>query len=132
MTQIQGIIPIGSSMDSESPRSRELGCWDGPGATSGLVTLGGDFSPVHDFEPGSGYYEFLMDIGFGKTVNQKTKDFWSKTIKTNYSGDDGKRRICLAAVALASRDGLHERLPYIRCPVLWLQVSNRDWHSSIH
>ncbi|KIX98659.1 uncharacterized protein Z520_05960 [Fonsecaea multimorphosa CBS 102226] len=119
--RIQGIIAIGSSMDSESPRSRDLGCWDGPGATSGLVTLAGDLTPAHDFEPGSGYCDFLMDIGFGKTVDQKTKDFWAETIKSNYSGDSGKRRICQAAVNLAGRDGLHERLPYIRCPVLWLQ-----------
>lgn len=109
-------------MDSESPRSRELGCWDGPGATSGLVTLAGDFSPAIDFEPGQGYYEFLMDIGFGKTVDGPTKNFWAKTIKENYSGDEGKRRICMAAVTLAGRDGLHERVQYVKCPVLWLQV----------
>lgn len=110
-------------MDAESARSRELGCWDGPAACSGLVTLAGDLSPAPpDFEPGEGYYEFLMDIGFGKTVDEPTKTFWTKTIKGNYSGDDGKRKICMAAVALASRDGLHERLPYVKCPVMWLQV----------
>ncbi|KAK5231620.1 hypothetical protein LTR72_000804 [Exophiala xenobiotica] len=119
--RIKGIILIGSSMDSESPRSRELGCWNGQEATSGLVTVAGDFTPAHDFDPGTGYNDFLMDIGFGKTVDQKTKDFWLASIRENYSGDTGKRSICQAAVTLASRDGLHERLPYIRCPVLWLQ-----------
>lgn len=113
---------MGSSMDSESPRSRELGCWDGPAACSGLVTLGGDFTPAHDFEPGNDYYDFLMDIGFGKTVDEPTKSFWSKTIRDNYNGDEGKRRICMAAIALATRDALNDRLPYVRCPVLWLQV----------
>jgi hypothetical protein len=63
-----------------------------------------------------------MDIGYGKTVDSELRDFWSKTIRDNYNGDEGKRRLCMAAVALASRDGLHERLPYIKCPVLWLQV----------
>jgi pimeloyl-ACP methyl ester carboxylesterase len=111
-------------MDSESPRSREFGCWDGPGATSSLVKLAGDFTLAHDFEPGQDYCDFLMSIGFGETVDQKTKDFWSSSIQQNYSGDDGKRRICMAAVTLAGRDGLHERLPYIRCPVLWLQVGD--------
>lgn len=117
-------------MDSESPQSRELGCWDGPGATSGLVTLGGDFTPVHDFEPGDGYHQFLMDIGFGKSVDEKTKAFWARTIRDNYRGDVGKRRICMAATTLATRDGLHERLPYITCPVLWLQVSSVGSKSS--
>lgn len=109
-------------MDSESVRSRELGCWNGPEACSGLVTLAGDLSPAHDFEPGDAYYDFLMDIGFGASVDEPTKRFWSQTIKDNYTGDEGKRRICMAAVGLASRDGLHERLPYIQCPVVWLQV----------
>jgi hypothetical protein len=26
---VRGIIPLGTSMDSESQRSRDLGCWDG-------------------------------------------------------------------------------------------------------
>lgn len=109
-------------MDSESPKSRELGCWDGPAACSGLVTIAGDPAPVHDFEPGDDYYDFLMEIGYGKAVNSEIRDFWARTIKSNYHGDEGKRRICMAAVTLAGRDGLHERLPYIRCPVLWMQV----------
>src|SRR3954447_13613865 len=29
--RIKGIVPLGTSMDSESPRSREVGCWDGIG-----------------------------------------------------------------------------------------------------
>ena len=121
-SQIQGIILIGSSMDSESIRSREAGCWDGSTVCSGLVSLAADFSPAHDFQPGDAYYDFLVEIGFGNNVDKVTKDFWAKTIKDNYQGDEGKRRICMAAVNLSSRDGLHERLPYIRCPVLWLQV----------
>lgn len=124
-SQIKGVIPIGSTMDSESPRSRELGCWDGPGATSGLVTLAGNLAPAPDFEPGDAYYDFLMEIGFGKHIDKPTRDFWAKTIRDNYNGDEGKRRICMAAVTLAGRDGLHGRLPYIRCPVLWFQVSLR-------
>jgi pimeloyl-ACP methyl ester carboxylesterase len=112
-------------MDSESARSRELGCWDGPAACSGLLKIAGDRAPAHDFEPGDDYYDFLMEIGFGKNVDKATRDFWAKTILDNYRGDQGKRRICMAAVALAGRDGLHERLPYVRCPVLWFQVRSR-------
>lgn len=110
-------------MDYESPRSRELGCWDGPGATAALVELGGDFTPANDFEPGNDYLEFLMEVGYGKTVDQSTKDIWGNALHTNYHGDEGKKRICMAATALASRDGLLPRLPYVRCPVLWLHVS---------
>lgn len=112
-------------MDSESVRSRELGCWNGPEACSGLVGYAGSLEPSHDFEPSDDYVDFLMEIGYGKAVEKELRDFWSHTIKSNYRGDAGKRRICMAAVNLSGRDGLHERLPYITCPVLWMQVNPR-------
>ncbi|CAG9956622.1 unnamed protein product [Clonostachys rosea f. rosea IK726] len=119
--RVKGIIPIGSSMDSESPKSRELGCWDGPEACSGLVGIAGDPEPAHDFQPGDAYCDFLMKIGYGAAVLPEMREFWASSLKKNYNGDEGKKRICMAAVSLAERDGLRGRLPYIRCPVLWLQ-----------
>ncbi|KAL2002652.1 hypothetical protein VTN02DRAFT_6322 [Thermoascus thermophilus] len=119
--KVQGIVLVGTSMDYESPRSRELGCWDGPQATSGLVTLAGNHAPMPEFEPGDAYYDFLMEIGYGKTCPRSLRDTWANTIKNTYKGDDGKRRICMAALNLSTRDGLHARLPYVKCPVLWLQ-----------
>ena len=118
-----GLILVGTSMDSESPESRELGCWDGPSATSGFVTWSGDLNPKPDFEPGGGYVDFLMDIGYGKSVTAELKDKWTEILQDRYSGDQGKKDICMAAVCLSSRDGLHARLPHISCPVIWLQVS---------
>jgi len=119
--RIQGVIPIGSSMDSESPESRALGCWDGPAAAAGFVDLSGDLSPQSGFEPGDGFRDFLMEVGYGKTVTPELTQSWGQSLKETYSGDDGKRRICAAAVCLTTRDSLHKRLPQIRCPVLWLQ-----------
>lgn len=110
-------------MDYESPRSRELGCWDGPTNTSGFVTMAGNLDPVPDFEPGNDYYDFLIDIGYGKDVDEEMRNYWRRTVKNNYLGDTGKRRICMAALNLSDRDGLHSRLPHILCPVLWLQVT---------
>ncbi|CRG88732.1 Quinic acid utilization activator [Talaromyces islandicus] len=119
--KVQGLVLIGTSMDSESPQSRELGCWDGPAATSGFVKLGADMTtPQHDFEPGQGYYDFLVEIGYGKDLGASLRSFWEETIKTTYRGEEGKRRICMAAINLASRDGLYARLPYVKCPVVWL------------
>lgn len=109
-------------MDSESTASRELGCWNGREATAGLVELSGDLSPKHDFEPGDSYSDFLMDIGYGKGVTEVLTKKWADTIRSVYSGDAGKRKICMAAVCISSRDGLQARLPHIRCPVLWMQV----------
>lgn len=109
-------------MDYESPRSRDLGCWDGPAACAGLVALHINLTPAHDFEPGDAYYDFLVEIGFGKNVTKTVRDYWAKIIRNNYNGDEGKKRITIAAVNLVSRDGLHGRIPNIVCPVLWLQV----------
>lgn len=113
-------------MDSESSESRALGCWDGPAAAAGLVDLHGDLSPKPDFEPGDGYRDFLLDIGYGKGVTTELVQKWGQSLQETYSGDEGKRRICAAAVCLTTRDGLHKRLPQIRCPVLWLQVGNTN------
>ncbi|KAH8585619.1 hypothetical protein B0O99DRAFT_657213 [Bisporella sp. PMI_857] len=88
--------------------------WDSAIITClGLVSLAGNLDPADDFEPGNGYYDFLIDIGYGKSVDKETKDFWARTIKGCYHGNEGKRRICMAAVNLASRDSLHERLLYV-------------------
>lgn len=76
--------------------------------------------PTSSFEPATDYCDFLIDIGFGKDVDKDTREYWRKTIKSNYQGDDGRRRIRMAAINLAERDGLHSRLSDIRCPVLWL------------
>ena len=46
-----------------------------------------------------------------------------KTIKSNYQGDDGRRRARMAAINLRERDGLLGRLFDVRCPVMWLHVS---------
>ena len=119
-------------MDAESAKSRELGCWDGPAATSGFVTMAGDFTPQPpDFEPGDAFYDFMMEIGFGKFTTKEIRDSWAKRTRETYRGDDGKRRVCMAAVALAGRDSLHGRLPYIKCPVLWLQVRKKDPCTSV-
>ncbi|VUC26111.1 unnamed protein product [Clonostachys rosea] len=119
--RVRGVIPVGSSMDFESAKSRELGCWDGPEACSSLLNIAGNLVPAHDFESGDAYCDFLMKIGYGAAVTPEIRDFWAESLKINYSGDEGKRRICMAAVCLAGRDGLRERVPYIRCPVLWFQ-----------
>jgi hypothetical protein len=75
------------------------------------------------FEPDTNYCDFLIDIGFGKNCPSDVREFWRKTIKNNYQGDDGRRRIRMAAINLSTRDGLHQRLPDVKCPVLWMHVS---------
>ncbi|KAL8928956.1 MAG: hypothetical protein Q9172_000708 [Xanthocarpia lactea] len=118
--RIEGIIPLGTSLDYESERTRSLGCWNGPSLLAGSIDAWTSNNPTPDFEPDDDYCNFLIDIGFGKDCDQSVRDFWVKTIKSNYQGDDGRRRARMAAINLRERDGLLGRLFDVRCPVMWL------------
>ena len=112
-------------MDFESPRTRSLGCWDGIEACTTPInrwTLPVNQSAGQDFEPYTGFCNFLIDIGFGKDCDPAVRKEWTKLIKENYRGDDGRRRARMAAINLRERDGLHGRLGDVKCPVLWLHV----------
>ncbi|KAI9375948.1 Alpha/Beta hydrolase protein [Aspergillus egyptiacus] len=124
--RILGIIPLGTSLDSETDRTRLLGCWDGPALIAPFVKqwtrLGSDEQPTpdDDFTPSTEYCDALINIGFNADCPADVRDFWRATIKRNYRGDGGRQRIRMAAINLAERGGLHLRLPDVRCPVLWL------------
>ncbi|KAL8851666.1 MAG: hypothetical protein Q9221_003397 [Calogaya cf. arnoldii] len=118
--RIEGIIPLGTSLDYESERTRNLGCWNGPSLLTGSIDAWTSKTPTPDFEPEDEFCNFLIDIGFGKECDKSLRDFWVKTIKSNYRGDDGRRRARMAAINLRERDGLHGRLFDVQCPVMWL------------
>ena len=73
--RIEGIIPLGTSMDYESERTRQLGCWDGVAACTGPIDKWTTTQATSDFEPDVDYCNFLIDIGFGKDVDQAVRDF---------------------------------------------------------
>lgn len=108
-------------MDSESERTRQLQCWDGPAIVSSFVKQWASSEGDSNFEPDDGYCNALIDIGFNE-CGPSVREFWRTTIKDNYRGEEGRRRIRMAAINLAERGGLHLRLPDVRCPVLWLHV----------
>ncbi|KAL8757636.1 MAG: hypothetical protein Q9199_002061 [Rusavskia elegans] len=102
--RIEGIIPLGTSLDYESERTRSLGCWNGPSLLTGSIDAWTSKNPTPDFEPEDEFCNFLIDM----------------TIKSNYRGDDGRRRARMAAINLRERDGLLGRLFDVQCPVMWL------------
>ena len=118
--KIQGIVPLGTSMDSESERTRSLGCWNGIEACTGPIDKWTTMEATPDFEPYDDFCDFLIDVGFGKNCDSSLRAFLKKTIKSNYQGDDGRKRARMAAINLRERDGLHGRLFDVRCPVMWL------------
>lgn len=117
---IQGIVPLGTSMDYESQRSRDLGCWDGLDfCTPSIDALA---EPVGDdwVVPGE-FVDAVLGAGLGEAVSDDERAFWHTTYQQNYTGDAGRHRLRVSTINLRDRDGLHGRLDGVRCPVLWMQ-----------
>jgi pimeloyl-ACP methyl ester carboxylesterase len=117
---VKGIIPLGTSMDYESQRSRDLGCWDGvefctPAIDALAEPVGDDWVIPTEF------VDAVLAEGLGDEVDSETRSFWHTEHQRNYTGDAGRQRLRTISVNLRDRDGLHGRLDKVRCPVLWLQ-----------
>jgi len=117
---IQGIIPLGTSMDYESQRSRDLGCWDGiEFCTPSIEALSEEAGD--DWVVPTEFVDAVLGAGLGENVSDEERTYWHETHQRNYSGDDGRRRLLISTINLRDRDGLHARLADVSCPVLWLQ-----------
>ncbi|HJX43712.1 MAG TPA: alpha/beta hydrolase [Geodermatophilus sp.] len=116
---VRGIVALGTSMDAESPRSRELGCWDGVGfCTPAIEALA---QPVgEDWVVPVELVDAVLAEGLGPDVPADERAFWHARHQEHYAGDAGRRRLRLATVNLRDRDGLHGRLDGVHCPVLWM------------
>lgn len=117
--KIKGIIPLGTSMDLESPQSQQLGCWNGyefltPSIDELAQSVGEEWQLTDEF------CDAVLQAGLGSNVTPQQRDFWRATIKHNYAGDAGRRRLRMCAINLRDRDGLYGRLDGVHCPVLWM------------
>lgn len=117
--KIKGIIPLGTSMDFESPQSQQLGCWSGsefltPSIDEFAQTVGDDWRLTDAF------CDAVMQAGLGDKVTPAQRDFWRATLQKNYAGEAGRLRLRMCSINLRDRDGLYGRLDGIRCPVLWM------------
>jgi pimeloyl-ACP methyl ester carboxylesterase len=117
--RITGILPLGSSMDAESQRSRDLGCWDGVGFCSPAIDALAAEVDDDWVIPGE-LVDAVLQEGLGDAVTPDERAFWHATYQQHYVGDAGRRRLRGCTVNLRDRDGLHGRLDGVRCPVLWM------------
>ncbi|SDF38741.1 Pimeloyl-ACP methyl ester carboxylesterase [Blastococcus fimeti] len=116
---VKGIIPLGTSMDAETQRSRDLGCWDGVGfCAPAIAALAG--SVGDDWVIPTELVDAVLVEGFGENVRPEERTFWHTTHQQNYVGDAGRARLRTSTINLSDRDGLHSRLDGVRCPVLWM------------
>lgn len=117
--KVKGIIPLGTSMDFESARSRELGCWDGiefctPSVDALAESVGDDWVVPDEF------VDAVLQAGLGDSVSQEDRAFWLAAYRKHYAGDAGRHRLRTSTINLRDRDGLLARLDGVRCPVLWI------------
>lgn len=116
---VKAIIPLGTSMDFESQRSRDLGCWDGIGfCTPAIDALAEDVG--EDWVVPVELVDAVLTEGFGEDVPPEERTFWHAEHQQNYAGDAGRKRLRISSINLRDRDGLHGRLDSVRCPVLWM------------
>ncbi len=125
---VQGIVPLGTSMDFESQRSRDLGCWDGiefcTPSIDGLAADVGD-----DWVVPTEFVDAVLEAGLGANVSPDERAFWHATYQQNYTGNDGRHRLRVSTINLRDRDGLHARLAGVRCPVLWMHGTDDQVYS---
>jgi pimeloyl-ACP methyl ester carboxylesterase len=128
---VKGIIPLGTSMDFESQRSRDLGCWDGisfctPAIDALAESVGDDWViPVE-------LVDAVLKEGLGEDVPTDERAFWHATYQKNYTGDTGRKRVRISTVNLRDRDGLHARLDGVRCPVLRMHGTEDPVYSIVN
>ncbi|MFC9221788.1 alpha/beta fold hydrolase [Streptomyces hygroscopicus] len=124
---VKGLIPLGTSMDFESPRSLDLGCWDGiafctPSVDDLAEPVGEDWVVPDEF------VDDVFNTAMGG-LSAEERAFWLAAYRANYAGDAGRHRLRVSTVNLRDRDGLHGRLDEVRCPVLWLHGTKDQVYS---
>jgi hypothetical protein len=118
---------LGTSMDSESADSRAKGCWDPVPFFKPFLQQWTSADPTPDFSPSPDWLGACTGLGFGAAGTAENTEFWTRTMKEVYKGDEGRRKLKMATICLAERDSLLLRLEYIQCPVHWLQVSSQPY-----
>lgn len=124
---VQGLIPLGTSMDVESQRSRDLGCWDGPAFCSPYIDSYAETVDENWLVPDD-FVDSTFDAALGG-LSPEERASWLEIYRTNYAGDAGRHRLRLCTVNLRDRDGLYGRLDEVTQPVLWLHGTSDQVYS---
>ncbi|EFX05414.1 alpha beta hydrolase fold family [Grosmannia clavigera kw1407] len=119
--RILGLFTLGTSMDSESEESRAKGAWNPHAQLGSFYEKWCSLEPTPDFVIDDVWCGAVGSLGFGTAVSPETIQFWVRTVKSVYVGDEGRRKVKGALLNLMERDSLLLRLRDIRCPVYWLQ-----------
>ncbi len=119
--RVLGLIPLGTSMDAETPETREKGCWDPLPLLNPFAEKWASGVATPNFEIDDQWCGMVASFGFGLHATDESTAFWTDVLKKTYAGDEGRRKARMAVLCLMSRDSLTLRLGDITCPVYWLQ-----------
>ena len=115
--RIQGLLLLGTSMDYESADSRSKGCWDPKTLLSPFFESWCSATPTPDFVVDDIWCGMVATLGFGAAGTTELVSFWTQTVKSVYSGDEGRKKLKMALACLLDRDGRVERVSEPeRCP----------------
>jgi hypothetical protein len=119
---------MGTSQDSESAASRELGCWNGNDLFDPLIPAWSSPPP-----PSAGEWvipdelvEALIALAFGETLGPEKAKLWKERMTNIYQGEEGRRKAWMCAIALRDRDSIQARLGDVKCPIIWCQVGSNQ------
>ncbi|KAI8962370.1 putative alpha/beta hydrolase [Daldinia sp. FL1419] len=119
--KILGLIPLGTSLDAETVDTREKGCWDPVPFLQPFFEKWG--IPAADFVVGDDWIQAVIGLGFGSAGTPQVLEFWAQTLRRVYSGNEGRKKLRMAAICLADRDGIKLRVGDVKCPIHWLHGS---------
>jgi microsomal epoxide hydrolase len=119
--RVLGLLPLGTSMDAETPETREKGCWDPLPLLNPFAEKWASGVATPNFEIDDQWCGMVASFGFGLHATDESTAFWTDVLKKTYAGDEGRRKARMAVLCLMSRDSLTLRLGDITCPVYWLQ-----------
>ncbi|KAI0116169.1 putative alpha/beta hydrolase [Hypoxylon sp. NC0597] len=118
---ILGLITLGTSMGSESAESRTKGCWDPAPIVTPFLQNWTSSEPTPDFVVEDDWIQAVAGLGLGAASTPALVEFWTESMRRVYSGDKGRKKLRMAVICLAERDGLLLRLGDIKCPIHWYQ-----------
>ncbi|KAK2801854.1 hypothetical protein FQN50_007599 [Emmonsiellopsis sp. PD_5] len=94
--RILGIMPLGTSMDYESPDSRTKGCWDPVPLLSPFYEKWTSTTATPEFVVDDVWCGMVSGLGLGEGASADLIEFWNKTVKEVYSGDEGRKKLRMA------------------------------------
>jgi len=119
--RIYGLGLSSTTFDSASQGSVDRGCADVTPMMLDMITnMTG--KPDQNFKiPAEFTAPSAAAAIFGPEVKESDTKLWQGMVTSAYTGEEGRKKLHQAAIAMFTRDSLHLRVPELTMPILWIQ-----------